>query len=821
MIVAWVLFPVVLLAVCVGLGLAVERLAGVRLPGTVLASAGLALLIVAATLMTYRGATAKFTTALVVVLAVAGYASSGGRVRELRPEPYPLALGLLLYAILAAPVVLSGDATFLGYFQLNDSAVHFALINQLLAHGRELSGVDSSSLRAVLNSYLSTDYPVGAQVALGAVRPLVGQNVAWIFQPYLAVIASLGGLALYQLLDGIVSSRRLRALCAFVAAQPGLLYGFYLEASIKELATAWVITLVVVLVFATLREELRVRRLVPLVIATVAAFDLLNVAIVPWLGVPLAVFVALALWRARHVVSLVPRGRLALVSGACLLVLAALASPIIATAKTSFNVLSSQLTKHGDLGNLPAPLSKWQLLGIWPSGDFRIPVSANYYRISHAMLITDALIGLAVASALAGTAWAIRRRAGAPLLLLAGSGLATIYLLSRASPYASAKVMMIFSVAVMLMVMLGTVALCDVGSRLGGSGRAGALAGWALAAILTGGVLWTNLEAYRATKVAPRARLAELASIGPRFSRQGPAFYNLSDEFAIDFLGPEALTDPAFQPPVPRHGLAPRTTLAQMRGPWDLDELDEPYVQSFPLLVLGRSPLGSRPPADYRLVYRGRFSEVWRRAATPRVLEHLPLGGGLDPAALPRCATVMALAKRASGERARLAYATRAPLSLLLPRQARHSASFQLTRNEASSAEPSLEPHTLALRQAGTLVSVLNVASAGRYEVWLEGSFSRRVEVRIDGRRAGSAEYEIGPPGQLVRIGVLDLVAGTHRVSIVVPSEGLAPGERSRRQLLGPLVLAPASDPEPVAEVEPARALSLCGQRLDWIEIVG
>src|ERR1700736_3091523 len=120
MIVAWVLFPLVLLAVCLGCGLAVERVAGWRLPGAVIASVGLALVIVVATLMTYKGATAKFTTAAVVVLAVAGDASSIGRVRELRPERFSLEVGLCVFGVLAAPVVLSGNATFLGYFELND-----------------------------------------------------------------------------------------------------------------------------------------------------------------------------------------------------------------------------------------------------------------------------------------------------------------------------------------------------------------------------------------------------------------------------------------------------------------------------------------------------------------------------------------------------------------------------------------------------------------------------------------------------------------------------------------------------------------------------
>jgi len=66
----------------------------------------------------------------------------------------------------------------------------------------------------------------------------------------------------------------------------------------------------------------------------------------------------------------------------------------------------------------------------------------------------------------------------------------------------------------------------------------------------------------------------------------------------------------------------------------------------------------------------------------------------------------------------------------------------------------------------------------------------------------------------------LDLSAGPHIVSIVLPDNSLAPGERTKDQLLGSVVLAPAFDPDPVSEVQPAQARSLCGRRLDWVEIV-
>jgi hypothetical protein len=795
MFVAWALFPLVLLAVCLGCGLAVERVAGWRLPGALLASVGLALVIVTATVLTHKGSTARFTTAAVVVLAVAGYLSSLRRLRELRPEPWALAVGLGVYAVLAAPIVLSGNSTFLGYFVLNDSAVHFALVDQLLSHGPDLRGLRLSALSVVLHAYLANSYPVGSQVALGAVRPLVAQNVAWVFQPYLAVILSLGAVTLYQLLDGVVRSRPLRALCAFVAAQPGLIYAFYLEASIKELTTSWVITLTVAVVLVTLRGKPGPRRVVPLAIVAVAGFDVLNLAIVPWLGIPLAAFVMIASWRARAVIRGVSKRRLALATGAFGAALAVAAAPIIVSAHTFFNVTKGTLTNQGDLGNLVMPLSRWQLFGIWPSGDFRFPVI-------YESRLAFALIGIAVASAILGAVWAVRVRAAGPLLLLGGSGLAAIYLMRIGSPYANAKVMVIFSLTVMLIVMLGAVALHDSGWRV---------EGWGLAAALAGGVLWTNVVAYEGASVAPRAQFAELAAIGSRFAGQGPTFFNLSDEFGIHFLGPEAPIDTAFTPPTPRPGLPPRA-LQELRAPWDPDELSERFIQSFSLLVLGRSPRSSRPPADYRLAYRGRYFDVWRRSATPQVLQHVPLGSGLDPAAVPRCDVVDALARRALREQARLAAVVRVPVPMLVPTQARRPPNWGLVDGD---------PYSLIPRQeAGAATGAVRVQTSGRYEVWLQGTYSRQIQVWIDGRHVGSESYQLGPRGQTEAVGTLDLRAGSHEASIVVPNTGSAPGGELVNQTFGPLMLASSSESEAVKEVDPAQARSLCGQSLDWIEIV-
>src|SRR2546426_10672821 len=110
MAIAWLVFPLVLLAVSVGSGLLVERIAGRRIPGALLPSVGLALVIVVAELLTYHRSTVWLTTSVVVALAVAGLALSLPRARTLRPDGWATAAALGVFAALAAPVGLSGHA---------------------------------------------------------------------------------------------------------------------------------------------------------------------------------------------------------------------------------------------------------------------------------------------------------------------------------------------------------------------------------------------------------------------------------------------------------------------------------------------------------------------------------------------------------------------------------------------------------------------------------------------------------------------------------------------------------------------------------------
>jgi hypothetical protein len=263
-------------------------------------------------------------------------------------------------------------------------------------------------------------------------------------------------------------------------------------------------------------------------------------------------------------------------------------------------------------------------------------------------------------------------------------------------------------------------------------------------------------------------------------------------------------------PPPARSGVA--RTVAQVRLPWDPDELAFSYLEQFPLLVLGRSPVSSRPPSNYQLAYEGSYYQVWKRTTSPEVLTHYPLGGELSSAAVPACPAVKKLAKLAAASHARLAYVVRSPSPALVP---------TLATRPPNWGEIDGDPDGLIPREGSGVVSgAIAIPQSGRYQVWLEGSFGHRMDVALNGRHVGSVEYELGPPGQFVSLGEVTLAKGAVAVTVSGPTKNLLPGYEGGDRLLGPLVLTPSSQPTGVAEIDPARAASLCGRLLDWIEIV-
>jgi hypothetical protein len=242
-------------------------------------------------LVTAVSALARLATPLLVGGAVAGLAAAWPWPRPPRAAVWPATAALLVFAAYAAPIVISGEATYAGFLTLDDTATLFAMTDRILDAGRTVHGLAPSTYEATLASSLTVGYPVGSLLPLGIGSRIAGEDIASTFQPCLALLAALLALVLWRLLADAVPKRSWRLVAVVVAAQPALLYAYSLWTGVKELTAAMLVALAAAHAFA-LGRDARVRAWLPLGMAAAALLGAVSIGGAVWL-LPLAVWMLL------------------------------------------------------------------------------------------------------------------------------------------------------------------------------------------------------------------------------------------------------------------------------------------------------------------------------------------------------------------------------------------------------------------------------------------------------------------------------------------------------------------------------------------------
>ncbi|HEX2703174.1 MAG TPA: hypothetical protein VHM72_07060 [Solirubrobacteraceae bacterium] len=830
------LFPLVLAAIGLGWGALVQWIAGERELGALTIPIGLASAIVVAGILTAFAGTASIAAPVTAIGALAGVGYVWGRAR-LGAAPALAAIGVLL--VYGAPVILSGEATFLGYVRLDDTATWFNLIDQLFSHGRSFVNLPSSTYLLNAQVDLGTTgagsaYPAGAFMLTGIGHWVTGIDVAWIFQPYLACCAAALSLAIYALVTPLLEWRWLRAFVAFIAAQSALLFGYAAWGGIKELTAAFLVALGVALAAQLLtRDDPRPRNVLPLAVAAGALMITLGVGAAIY-AVP--VFLALVAGFAWRVLR---GGHLlnALLVGAALILASALfglplwllVGHYLQVDQGSYSAGSDALTQ---LGNLLAPLRAIQIAGIWPAGDFRDVIGVSGPFLAPAALPRYAFTYLVFVAGGGGVVWGLWRRSPALAIYVAIALFGVLWPWSEGiTPWLIAKALTISSPAILLAGLVG-------GAMLFSQERLWALVAGAIVLVAIGaGVLWSNWLQYRDVSLAPRDQLAELQTIADKVSGRGPTFINEYQIYADrHFLRAGAPVEPAEY----RSVLLPTVT-----GAWltksafaDIDSFPLSTLEPYRSLVIRRSPVESRPPSIYQLVWQGRFYQLWQQRSQParRVIKHVPLGDtqldycgaaeqgrpteplcAIKPAAVAPCPEVLSLARLASQDDGELlAYERPNPIVLRGTQTVWPAGWMQDDDPEPEDALTATTP--------GTAVAHVTLRHAARrYQLWLGGSFARGFLVRVDGRLVGSIANELNNLGDYNEVGSpFVLAAGKHTITVTYPPANLSPGaaDSEHYTALSEIALAPLSPAPDLVEVSPAKATELCDRTLDWIEVV-
>jgi hypothetical protein len=794
-------YPAVLALLCLGAGLLIDRCSGGFLPAALLPCVGAAALIALSQLSTYVAPIAPATPYLLAAAAVAGFALDRSRLHALRARlpawRWPAAVPVLAYLLALAPVLLAGRPSFSSFMALSDSAVHLIGADYLIHHGQDYSHLDlRNSYGQFINNYYNTSYPSGADTLFGGSALLLGLPLIWAFQPFNAFMLAIASGPAWLLARRIGLRGPWAALAALTATVPALVYGYELIGSIKEITALSMILALGALVVMHRRWLWRgPAGAIPFVLVCAGGVSALGVGFGAWALAAVAVLLV-ALLGDLHAGRRSPRAIVPTVAAGALVGLIA-AWPTWIDVSGSLHV-AQDIAATSNPGNLHAPLKWTQVLGVWLRGSYKqSPTGA-------ALTLTHALVAIALAACALGALQLLRTRRFALGGWLALMLVVWLILDRYATTWADAKSLMITSPAVVLLAWGGIAALLTAPGR-SLPRPALRLAAMLLALALAGGVLASDAAQYHSSNLAPTARYEELSSLNGRFAGEGPALFTDFDEYSMYELRDLDVGGPDFvYPPPALAGVA--------RGygePVDLDRAEPDALSSYPLIITRRDPTASPPPSAYRLLWQGRYYQVWRRlpAARPAIL-HV---ASSSMAQLP-CSRIEHLARVARADGAKLLIAS----------------SPQLVRvSLTDSAHPRGWGHQregLVMSRPGRLSSSVTVPRGGVWDLWLQGQFMPAMHVSVDGHALASIAGQLAGnslvPDTTAPLPV-SLSRGAHRLSVTRTGFSLAPGAGGSA-VLDSIFLTPAGAPARTILESPsgAAARSLCGRSYDWIEIV-
>jgi hypothetical protein len=256
------------------------------------------------------------------------------------------------------------------------------------------------------------------------------------------------------------------------------------------------------------------------------------------------------------------------------------------------------------LGNLAGPLPAGEVLGVWPSGEFRGLPAPHWYLLE--------LKGVALVAAIGGALYLIQRRSPRDLGLIAALGAGVIvWLLSDRgqSPYVTAKSMVIVAPFVTLVAFR---ALLPVTWPRLARPRAIAAGQIAVAGLLAVGLLWSTEVVLRGLPVESSQQRDQLEALRSTVRPGRTLFLGVDDHAGYRLRGVRVGYFPSGPP-------SPFPISARPGKPWvmgqppDWDSLDARTLDQFRFVITVRSAFMSEPPPNFRPIKQNGLYQVWER----------------------------------------------------------------------------------------------------------------------------------------------------------------------------------------------------------------
>lgn len=551
------------------------------------------------------------STTMGVLIGLVVIAGAVAMVRDpgMRPPLVGLGAGASVLGLTLLPFAVAGRSGTLGVSNDNDMASHLLWAE---AH--------ISDVVMALNSVGPT-YPMGPHALTAAIAAPLGMPVDQVFAGVtMAGPVLLGWTALAAL-------RRAGTLGQLVfvplVGMPLLIAGYYGQGSFKEVFIA-MLALGTALALAAFPPTDGRLRWVPLGLIVAGMLSVYSYTALVWPGL------FFLLWLAGHAVLTVSAGGGAV--GRLKAAVSREAVPLLIGAAVTLVVLVPQLPRlirfaqggtgidSSSLGNLPGRLPFWEVLGIWHSDDYRLPppdaLGAGAWGGAMSVLVV------------LGLAWWVRRGSWMVPAAAVGSFLIWVYSDRTASPYVTAKALVVLAPFVMLLVARPLVER-DWSAWAQPTWR---LLAPALLLLLVVEGLGSSWRVLRHSPIGPRDHMEQLRALRPTLERQKTLFLGNDD-----FLRWELPDVPVSAPFIGIPGVPTRPEKNFVYGQaLDIDSVPVSAINDVTWVITPRDALGSALPSQLRLTRTTKDFALYRRVG--RVAERQTLAEGGDPAAILDCA---------------------------------------------------------------------------------------------------------------------------------------------------------------------------------------
>jgi hypothetical protein len=600
-----------LVIVCLGslvLGQGVLALCGSREWSWLAAPVGLASMILLAVPAIHVPGRAATTAALTALLIVAGLILWARQPAQ-RPPLADLVAGLPVALLVLVPFAASGRAGTLGVSFDNDMAGHLLLAeayrSEAIAH----------------IAPLLPEYPLGPHALAATLAEGLGVRLDLAF----AGLTAAGPILLsWTALASLRDVRWIgRVVAITVVGVPFLIAGFYGEGAFKEPFEAMFV-LSAALMLGGFQPALGQRRWIPMALVLAGAASVYSLQGLLWpvlfVGLWLGGRTGACIWRNGWFKAWSELREEMLPGALGLAVLVLVLVPQISRLEKFASKTSAHGIPQSALGNLAAPLSGWEALGVWNNPDFRFPpISAFSAGMWTAFVLALVILGVF---------WSVRRGQWMLPAAAVSAMLVWVYTVHTQSPYVAAKALVIASPLLLLLAVLPLV-----------HRGIGHPAWWrttasVLAAILFVRILDSSWEALRNSKVGDTSHLAELRSLRPLLGTQ-PTLFLGNDDFIQWELAGSRVT-PAYFSGTPEVPFRPEKAFVNGQ-PLDFDSVTPATLNSFDWIITTRDAAGSAPPSQIHLARLTADYALWHRVG--QVAPRSILAEGPNAEAVFNCST--------------------------------------------------------------------------------------------------------------------------------------------------------------------------------------